>query len=337
MDNSLVPVSDLFPSYLRRIGVDCAEVLRRSGIPAAGARLHVTPAQYFAMWRVVEEMGVPRDFGFDIVAASDIHQFDVASIAALHAPTLRDALTTLARYKRLTCPELIDVRETRREAVIHVSWTGVEGTAPSMLIDCAFSWLISLGSRGLGEMLVPIRVELARREQFPEFLRRQFGCEVLFNAARDTLVLPAISLNRAFVTHNAHLLETMLPGLEAALRKHLAPASLGDRVKAVILKMMQGKRPSIDDLARELDMSARTLQRHLEDAGTSYQRLLDEVRRETATRLLSSTDLDPGEVGFILGFEELNSFTRAFQGWEGMTPNRWRKAQEGAATRQSAN
>jgi len=87
---------------------------------------------------------------------------------------------------------------------------------------------------------------------------------------------------------------------------------------------MGGKRPSVDLVARELRIGVRTLQRRLEDEGTSYQRLLDEVRQSTARHLLSATDLDPGEIAFVLGFEELHSFTRAFQSWEGTSPGRWR-------------
>jgi AraC-like DNA-binding protein len=87
---------------------------------------------------------------------------------------------------------------------------------------------------------------------------------------------------------------------------------------------MQGQRPSIQAVAKDLCVSARTLQRRLEEEGTSYQQVLDGVRQDTARRLLTSTDLEPGEIAFLLGFEELNSFTRAFQGWEGATPVRWR-------------
>jgi AraC-like DNA-binding protein len=79
----------------------------------------------------------------------------------------------------------------------------------------------------------------------------------------------------------------------------------------------------------EVRMSSRTLQRRLEELGTSYQRLLDDVRRDTARRLLVDTDLDAGEVAFFLGFEELNSFTRAFHAWEGVTPSRWRESRHG--------
>ena len=90
---------------------------------------------------------------------------------------------------------------------------------------------------------------------------------------------------------------------------------------------MHGDKPTIERVARELRTSTRTLQRRLRDAGTTYQALLDEVRRRSARRLRANTKLDAREVAFLLGFEELNSFTRAFHVWEGTTPTRWREAE----------
>jgi AraC-like DNA-binding protein len=62
-------------------------------------------------------------------------------------------------------------------------------------------------------------------------------------------------------------------------------------------------------------------------ASASFHCADDEVRRDTARRRLIHTNLYRGEVAFLLGFEELNSFTRAFHAWEGMTPARWREAE----------
>lgn len=69
----------------------------------------------------------------------------------------------------------------------------------------------------------------------------------------------------------------------------------------------------------------------LEEAGTSYQRLLDEVRQQAARQPLEDTQLEAGEIAFVPGFGELNSFTRAFRGSEGTTPARWRTAQARAS------
>ena len=110
------------------------------------------------------------------------------------------------------------------------------------------------------------------------------------------------------------------------MRDYAKAQSLADQVGAILGRSMQGERPSVEAVAKQLHMSPRTLQRHLADEGTSYQQQLDLVRQQTARHLLTSTDLEAGEIAFFLGFEEINSFTRAFHHWEGTTPNRWREA-----------
>jgi AraC-like DNA-binding protein len=67
------------------------------------------------------------------------------------------------------------------------------------------------------------------------------------------------------------------------------------------------------------------MQRRLGELGTTYQDVLDDVRQRAARRLLTNTDYGTGEIAFLLGFEEVNSFMRAFHAWEGTTPAKWRE------------
>jgi AraC-like DNA-binding protein len=99
-----------------------------------------------------------------------------------------------------------------------------------------------------------------------------------------------------------------------------------DGVRRARARRMSGERPSVEKIARELSLSGRTLQRRLGELNLSYQQVLDDVRHHTALRPLRSSDIQMGEVAFLLGFEELNSFTRAFRAWEGTTPSRWRSS-----------
>jgi AraC-like DNA-binding protein len=158
-------------------------------------------------------------------------------------------------------------------------------------------------------------------------LREHFGCPIRFDAPLDLLVLEEGMLARPFRTHNADLLAMLLPALDTALEETATPRSIADDVRAVLNRRMSGERPSVEKVAKEMRMSPRTMQRRLGELGTSYQGLLDGVRHAASRRLLANTDLDAGEVAFLVGFEELNSFTRAFHGWEGVTPSRWRDAE----------
>ena len=326
----LVPVPSALLDRLTRVGVDAARVLREASLPRSrfeSGKAQLTTREFFALWRAIERVADAagtRDVGLRLGAEVPLHQYSVASMAALHAATLGDALTKLGRYKRLVCPEDLTVETARREASVRFQWLLGEGAPPAFLIDGTFASVVELASRGTGETIVPKRLELSRRKRDEAMLQSHFQCPIRFDAAADLLVFDAAVLIKPFATHNADLLAMLVPGLDAELKNRFGARSLVDDVREALTRRICGERPNVEKVARELGLSARTLQRRLEELDTTYQSLLDDVRHQSARRLLANTDLDASEVAFVLGFEELNSFTRAFRNWEGTTPSRWR-------------
>ncbi|WP_394846206.1 AraC family transcriptional regulator [Pendulispora brunnea] len=317
---------------LTELGVDVRRVLDRAGILPSRfqtSRARISPAELFAFWRAVEEVMPARDIGLRVGSEALPHQLDIVTMTALHSPSLGEALKKFARYKRLVCSERVSVEVAGGEARISFHWMHLEESMPMLLVDATFSTLVVVGRRGSGAPIIPVRVELARRRAEEALFHRHFGCEIHFDASLDRLVFDEKDLARPFLTHNADLLELMLPTLESQLRERLTSRSLADDVRTALGRRMHGERPSVEKIAEDMHISPRTLQRRLEELGTTYQKLLDDVRRDTSLRLLAHTNLEPNEVAYLLGFEEVNSFTRAFHGWEGTTPLRWRKATSG--------
>ena len=83
---------------------------------------------------------------------------------------------------------------------------------------------------------------------------------------------------------------------------------------------------SLEDVASELGVSVRTLRRRLTDKGTSYRRIVDDLRREVAIKYLRDTDMTVEDVAFALGFNDAANFRRAFRRWTSATPQQFRKA-----------
>ena len=101
-----------------------------------------------------------------------------------------------------------------------------------------------------------------------------------------------------------------------------------EQVKAIQKRRLAVQQAGIREVAAELNMTARTLQRRLIKDGFRYQILLENVRRETAQEYLLQPLLGLEEIAYLLGYEESNSFHRAFQQWTGLPPGRWRMAQQ---------
>jgi AraC-like DNA-binding protein len=323
-----VPVPSVVLDRLAALGVDVDGVLRAAGVARArftATRAKLAVGEFFALWRALEELGGSRDLGLRLGARAEPHQLDVSSLAALYSDTLGDALAKFARYKRVVCGEQVDVEVVAGEARIRFRWLHVADALPQMLVDTTFMSIATLAAHGLGVPVTPLRVAFARRRADERMYAQAFGCPIVFDAAVDELVIDASLLARPLVTRNADVVAMLVPALETALAESAAARSLADDARDVLARRMTGERPSVDRVAHELHVSPRTLQRRLGELGTSYQALLDGVRRDASRRLLAHTDLDAGEIAFLLGFEELNSFSRAFHAWEGATPTRWRE------------
>lgn len=325
--SEFVPVPSVVLGRLASLDVDVDHVLRHAGIAPSrfqGSRAKLTVREFFAFWRSLEAVGGRPELGILIGTRAEPHQLDVASLAAIHSDNLGDALSKFARYKRVVCGEGLSVETANGEARIRFHWVHVDDALPMMLVDTTFASLVTLAAHGIGAPVTPVRVELARRRANESMLHRAFGCPIQFDMSVDQLVLDESLLARPFVTSNADVVAMLVPSLETALAETTASRTIAEDVRVALSHRMTGDRPSVEKVARTMRLSPRTLQRRLGELGTSYQALLDDVRRDASRRLLANTDLDASEIAFLLGFEELNSFSRAFHGWEGSTPTKWR-------------
>ncbi|RVU40128.1 AraC family transcriptional regulator [Rheinheimera riviphila] len=311
---------------LAHLGLDVAQILHQAGISLLlhqPVKMTLTTSQYFALWAAIGKVSNDKLIGLRLGGEARPDQFDPASFAALHSDTFKDALTRLARYKRLTCPETIVVKSDDDSTRISFHWLWANDPAPCALTDAAFANIQLLLRCGTGKNMTPLRVELKHARSDMVRFAEYFGCEVLIDMEHDALVYTNERLEERFVTGNQDLVAALVPGLDLQLAS-ASPPSFDEQVKNLLIRMMRGERPSIEAVARQLCLSPRTLQRRLTEAHTSYQSILDTVRCDTACQLLSHTKMEPGEIAFYLGFEEVNSFQRAFHKWQGITPTQWR-------------
>jgi AraC-like DNA-binding protein len=147
---------------------------------------------------------------------------------------------------------------------------------------------------------------------------------VAFGAPRDTLVLSAADLDLPFTTHNAEFADILAPELGRHLAQLHAAASTAHQVKRVVKRRLSGSPVIVGSVAKDLGTSLRTLQRRITAEGTTFRRILDEARQELVRQYLADPEIGISETAFLLGYQDANSFYRAFRTWEGTTPAHWR-------------
>ncbi len=188
-------------------------------------------------------------------------RYDPVQLAALSARSFRDAVERSSRYKQLTCPEEIRLVERGNECAIKFVWLLGHEQEPPLLTDACFAWIVSLGQRGTGRALHPKKVEFQRALTHREMYEGHFRCPVEFKAKQNALMFNTSDIDLPFVTYNADLLATVAPQLEAELSEQLAQKSFSEQAKGILKQLLAGQRPGIDDLARKMHLSTRTLRR----------------------------------------------------------------------------
>ena len=320
-------VSSLWPRRLREHQVSVPDVLRRAGLPTGffqQEKIYVTTAELFAFWRAIGETSHDPAIGLKLGTEPRFERYQATAIAAVCSRSFRDALQRLGRYKKLTCPEQIRVRTSGDETSVEFVYTQAEEVQPNVMVDLVLSWILAIGRCGTDGQITPLRLELTRPAQHRELLESHFGCRVRFKASRNALVFRSSDLDRPFVTQNEELLKTIGAQLEAELQERQGRTDVGDQVKQTLKRSLAGKRPTLQQVARELCTSVRTLQRRLTEADVTFQQLVEDTRRELAHHCLKYSAVELNEAAFLLGYEDSNSFFRAFHGWEGTTPGEWR-------------
>ena len=319
---------------LQELGVSASAVLRRAGLPQGfidQPRVLLKTDELFALWRAVGEVSTNPAIGLQLGTETKTERFHPIGLAALSSENFGAAIDQMARYKQLTCPEEILQEKDDKEWNIQFRWLLADELEPPVLIECCFAWVLSTARVGTGTRLSPHRVELVQPCTHVKTIERHFGCSVVCGAERNQIVFRASDAHRPFVTRNAELLTVLAPQFEEELKQENGDENFAERVRLSIQQKLTGRRPTIEDIADALHVSPRTLQRRLQDDGLSFQRVLEEARHQLARHYLNNSVLELNEAAYLLGYEDANSFVRAFRTWEGVPPARWREKQRARA------
>jgi AraC-like DNA-binding protein len=327
-------VSGSMLQKLEEVGVSASAVLRRAGLPQGYGkqpRVLLNTEELFALWRAIGELSADPAIGLRLGTETKPERFHPIGLAALSSENFGAAMDQMARYKQLTCPEEIVQELDKKEWRIQFRWLLADEIEPAVLIECAFAWVLSTGRVGSGTRLSPLRIEFVEPRAHVKAIERHFGCPVLCGAQRNAIVFRAEDAKRPFVTRNAELLSLLAPQFEEELKERRGDEDFVEQVRVAIQQKLTGRRPSMEDIADALHVSSRTLQRRLQDAGSSFQKVLEDARHRLARHYLNNSVLELNEAAYLLGYEDSNSFVRAFRTWEGTPPALWREMQRAKA------
>lgn len=262
---------------------------------------------------------------------------DILGYVVLTCRTLGEVMDCLVRYAGLLNDGLrIDLTHDgpRSIARIHLVSSHLDNALERDSRQAVDSLWIGLARqlRMLGaEPVVPLEVWFRHQVDDDAEYRRLLGAPLRFGAKEDRFVLARSDLSRPIPSANPALFTVFEQHAEQLLASLGGRDTMVGRVSRVIAEKLRGRVPPIGEVASELAMSARHLQRALQAESRTYQEVLDDVRCAAAKRYLADSTNSVSQVAFLLGFSEAAAFHRAFKRWTGMTPTAVRRDASGSA------
>ena len=315
------------PRLLQERSVDAAALLAEFNLAPANFEdpEHTIPFATMGalLGRCAEKTRCPH-FGLLVGQNAGLSALGAVGFLAQSAPDLRTALGLLVQRSHLHNPgATIGVVES--DAVATLSWTIVEAGIPSheQLLDGAMAIAFNLMRALCGPGWLPSQVRFARARPADVTPYRQFfQVELRFGAEETCLVF-----SRHWLDQASRLADPLLHKLMQQQVGALALAAGGDLVDQLrrwLPQLITTQRASLAAAAKTVGLSARTLNRRLAAAGTSFTRLRDGARHAIACQLLESTRMAASEIAMIVGYANSSAFTRAFTRWTGLGPTQWR-------------
>jgi AraC-like DNA-binding protein len=318
---------------LRNRNIDPAPLLERFGLSEQAVNTDQIRVSAAAQARFVDSVAEALHdpaLGFHLATEVNPREAGLLFYVASAAKDVGEAIVLFARYLRIV-NEAVRIKLTRQNSdlVVELHLVGVPRFRAGQNAEFGIAVIVKGLREITGQNVHPTKITFIhmRGPAFREF-ERFCGCPVEFGGSSDQLVLSNQSLAVPLITEDMHLLEVLRPICdEAAKLRETAPGSLRALVENEAQKLLPHGRAQRHNVAKKLAMSTRTLARRLASEGTTFEEVVDELRRSLALQYVRTPSISLSQIAWLLGYEGGTSFNHAFRRWTGGPPSAARVAE----------
>ncbi|WP_439133806.1 AraC family transcriptional regulator [Pseudomaricurvus sp.] len=310
--------------------LDANGVFREVGLDPAQLSNNVaryTVSQMQQLWRLSHDM-TGDDFGVAVGGRWKPTTFHALGFAWLASASLGEALYRFSRYGKFLNDGMQYVLTSEKLNYRFVArHTMDRDTEPSPAsVDASMVALLKMIRLLLGEEYNPLEIHCPHSPNSAGLLLEQRArCPLLYGGDAVEVLFDRMDVERVLATGNAELSQVN----EKIITQHLSQLDQGglvDKVELEIANQLPSGQLKEENVAKALNLSSRTMQRHLAEEGVSFSSLLEAKRKKMAESYVRNDALAISEIAYLLGFSEQANFTRAFKRWFGVSPTQRRRA-----------
>lgn len=309
-----------YPALVRELGGDPDALLTAHGLNPGAAECADRLLPYTDVATLIGRTSVALecpDFAMRLARRQGVRSLGPVAVLIRHAETVGDALDGVCRYLyHCAPPDLAKLERGQSTAVFTLEIALRQMAYRDHWIEKGLALTMEAFRLMLGEDFAPLRVTMHHRANASVAAYHQvFNCPVEFGCKRNSIHVPMSVLNKPIPGHDP----TILAMAENYLCQIAEALPLVEHVQELIHRMLTVNHANLVSVAQALAIHPRVLQRRLAEYGTSFEAILDDVRREMAWQL-SARMKQVAPIATILGYSEQSGYSRACRRWYGQTP-----------------
>ena len=250
--------------------------------------------------------------------------------AVMSSPTLGTAVSMASRMLNQTFSLTTnEVEQVGDRVIVNYHSEHLPVDVRGFIMDRDRASVITLQREILGHPLPYEAILMRRPEPSAEIVEAYtslFGIRPTFGQSHDRSVFASALMQQALPQANSHTAQLCEQMCKKLVERRSSRTGVAAQVRDRLLRT-PGHIPDMEEVAAEMQMTSRTLRRHLTTDGASFRTLLEEVRSTLAEELMRTASLTHGEIAERLGYADVTTFIEAFRRWKGVPPSEFRKQQ----------
>ncbi len=321
-------------AYTTKVGISTDDLLKRANVDKSclSSPDNKLPLEsYYAIMDTAIEMTDDPFFGLHMGESADVGDLSIVGYIMASCRNVGEAFEKAGQYFGII------------GSVLNLYWK-VEGDSAKFIYDMrkhfpnkCIKHCVDTGLSNFYNMIKsiardPVEIkEVWVKAESPEDTseyERVFKCPILFKKDIAALVFPPNVPNIPLRHPNPALLGLLERHANSFLSKIDENDFYSRKISLLLFGKIQGNNPTIEDVAKDLGMSVRVLQKKLKEEGVTFSEIATNVRQELAKSYLAEKRYSIDDITYLLGFSEPSVFRRAFKAWTGMTPGQYRSSSE---------
>jgi AraC-like DNA-binding protein len=316
---------------LEKAGVPALPLLREAGITLDQIRdesVRLKVRDQIKFLNLVSEALNDDVLGFDLAMEADFRNTGLLYYVMSSSANLKEALERASRYSVIVNEGVIQEFRRSRGYGIEIRYVDVSRYPDRHQIEFWMAAIVRICRELSGRRITPRCVRFVHnRKSHNVRFREIFGDNLEFGATADEVAFSENLEMVPVIGADQYLNRFLVKYCEEALADRPGKGqSFQSSVENAIVPLLPHGKAAADEIAHQLGVSKRTLARRLSSEGLSFSKLLEDLKLHLAMRYLADAELSVSQIAWLLGYQEIGAFSRAFKHWTGKTPRETRSA-----------